>query len=307
MIAAGPRGGPGVRPRTRGSCSTIPAAWGRSPPPRSGGIPLALIQRPHDTKTPAAASDAGVAPDARATPESSGDVAPAAAARHAMAAVAFPAVRRRLPHVPHHVRQARRVRSIRADWARPPATRAILVAPGLRTRRRPLPLHLRRQPIRRTRPPAQPRHIPLRLVPAHARHGMTVRLRKARVTPRIAIAVPRADPRRRRERPILPQRDLVAAHRHHAPRQHHHLRARVAVPKHVPRRPAGGAAPFDFGAAPGSPPLPPPPAQAALRQRRAAPAPRDRTRPPGRRPRGTRSATRPPSPSARLRTPLRRT
>ena len=33
--ADAPRGSPGVRPRTRGSCPTIPAARGRGPPPRS--------------------------------------------------------------------------------------------------------------------------------------------------------------------------------------------------------------------------------------------------------------------------------
>ena len=97
---------------------------------------------------------------------------------------------------------------------------------------------------------------------------------------------------RRRERPVLSDGELVAAQRHSAPRQHHHLGARVAVPEHVAGGPAGGAPSLRFS----SPGALPPPARAALRRNGAAPAPRGRTRARGRRLRGTGSPTRWPSP-----------
>ena len=89
----------------------------------------------------------------------------------------------------------------------------------------------------------------LRVVPVHARHRMTVRLRKAGVPPRIAITeggTPAASAAacRRCERTILSHRHLVAPHRQTAARQHHHLRALGAVPEHVPgtlTRITGGA------------------------------------------------------------------
>ena len=114
------------------------------------------------------------------------------------------------------------------------------VASALGPRRRPLPLRLARQPIRRTRRTAQPRHIRLRVVPAHARHRLTIRLPKAGVPPGIAVArcdapSPRAATRRRRERPILANRHLVATQRQPAGRHHHHLRTHVAVPEHITR------------------------------------------------------------------------
>ena len=60
-----------------------------------------------------------------------------------------------------------------------------------RQRRRgsPLPLGLGRQPIRRTRLAAEPRHVGLRLVPAHALHGMVSGLRKAGVAPEAGPSV----------------------------------------------------------------------------------------------------------------------
>ena len=110
------------------------------------------------------------------------------------------------------------------------------VASGLRTSGRPLPLRLARQPIRRPRHPAQPRHIRLRVVPAHARHRVPIRLLKAGIPPRTTSeAIIRADSRRRRERPILAHRHLVAAQRQPAVRQHNQLRTHVAVPEHIAR------------------------------------------------------------------------
>ena len=134
---------------------------------------------------------------------------------------------------PQHVRQARRVGSVVADRAR-----TLIVAPIAAThavgrpRRRTLPFRLRRQAIRRTRPTAQPLHVLPGVVPAHLHHRMTVRLRKPVVV--LPTIVSRA-PRRRHERPILPHRHLVATHRQTAPRQHHHLRALLTVPKGVTR------------------------------------------------------------------------
>ena len=43
------------------------------------------------------------------------------------------------------------------------------------------------QPIGRPGRPAQPRHVRLRVLPVHARHRMTIRLRKARFLPRMRI------------------------------------------------------------------------------------------------------------------------
>ena len=86
----------------------------------------------------------------------------------------------------------------------------------------------------------------LRVVPAHARHRMTIRLRKARVPPRIAVTsdAPAAGTaaRRRRERPILPHRHLVAPQSQTTACHHHHLRTLGAVPEPLPRTPARIAA-----------------------------------------------------------------
>ncbi len=67
--------------------------------------------------------------------------------------------------------------------------RPVLVASGLRPRGSAISFRLGRQAIRHARRPAQPRHVLLRVVPAHARHLMTIRLRKAGVPPRIATTV----------------------------------------------------------------------------------------------------------------------
>ena len=100
---------------------------------------------------------------------------------------------------------------------------------------RPLPFRLGRQPIPRSRRTAQPRHIRLRVVPAHARHRMAIRLRKPGIAPRrVAEAVACANARRRRERTILPHRHLIAAHRQATAREHHHyLRALGTVPENL--------------------------------------------------------------------------
>ena len=94
-----------------------------------------------------------------------------------------PRVLRQLIHIPDHVRQTGDVRTVGADRARSTAPRPAPVTSGLRPRRRPIPFRLGRQPIPGTRRPAQPRHVRLR-VPAHARHRITVRLRKPGVPPR---------------------------------------------------------------------------------------------------------------------------
>ena len=147
-----------------------------------------LIQRPRHAKTPAVAPAAGGEPAARARPEVIGEVVPGAAANHTTAAIPFPAVRCPLPQVPNHVRQARRVRAVRTDGARSirPCPQPQPVTPGPRPGSRPLPFRLGRQPIRHARRTAQPRHICLRVVPAHARHRMAIRLRKTGVAPGIA-------------------------------------------------------------------------------------------------------------------------
>ena len=105
----------------------------------------------------------------------------------------LPAVRRPLPQTTDHVRQARRVRAVRTHRARSNVLRAGAVASRLRPGRRPVPLRLRRQPIRRASPPAQPRHIRLRVVPAHVNRRMTVRLRKV-VVPPVPAIVARSPP-----------------------------------------------------------------------------------------------------------------
>ena len=64
--------------------------------------------------------------------------------------------------------------AVRADWARTPTAR-LRAASRLRSSRGPAPFLLGREPVRRTRRPAQPRHVLLRVVPAHARHRMTIR------------------------------------------------------------------------------------------------------------------------------------
>ena len=72
----------------------------------------------------------------------------------------------------------------------------------------------------------------------HARHRMAVRLPKPGISPRITHAealADRAAPRRRRDCTVLPHRHLVASQCHTTVRQHHHLRARRAIPEHLPR------------------------------------------------------------------------
>ena len=113
-------------------------------------------------------------------------VEPGTAAQHTAAAVALHAVLHPLPQIPDHVRQTRGVGTIRADRARAAVPRPPAVASGLGPGRRPFPFRLGRQTIPRSRRPAQPRQIRLRVVPAHTRHRMTIRLWKPGVLPRIA-------------------------------------------------------------------------------------------------------------------------
>ena len=168
---------------------------------------------------------------------------PRTAAQHTMAAVRLPAVLRPLIQIPDHVRQAGCIRAVGADRTRSPVVRPLLVAAGLRPRCRSSPFRLRGQSIARIRRPTQPRHICLCIIPAHTRHWMTVRLPKAGVPPRVAItirgtAAARTASCRRRERPILTHRDLVATQRETTTGQNHHLRAGLAVPEHLARLPA---------------------------------------------------------------------
>ena len=169
---------PNAGPVRRAPCppadddAIIEAAGGRCPPDHPRGKELKtqdLIQRPRNAKTLVDEPEAGGVPVARARPEERGSAAPGAAAQHTTAAVALPAVRRPLPHVPNHVRQARRIRAVLTDRAGAIRTRPSPqpVTSGLRPGRRTPPLRLRRQPIRRTRPTAQPRHVLLRVLPAH--------------------------------------------------------------------------------------------------------------------------------------------
>lgn len=121
-----------------------------------------LIQRPRHAKTAEVPpGDGGGATVARARPEEHVNVEPGTAAQNTTAAVAFPAARRPLPHVPHHVRQARRVHAVRAHLARA-LTAAIkqrfvsIPAPCWRARRRSLPLRLRRPKPDAVPPPIVP-------------------------------------------------------------------------------------------------------------------------------------------------------
>ncbi len=127
---------------------------------------------------------------------------------HPAVAVALKAARRPLPQVPQHVRQACSVGTVGANktstlFKAPIATTDAGGRPGHRT----LPLRLARQPIRRTRRPAQPRHVLLRVLPADTGHRMTVCVRKPGVSPGIAVtkrytSAARTRTRRRYERPI---------------------------------------------------------------------------------------------------------
>ena len=160
-----------------------------------------LIQRPRNTKPEVAPAVSGVAPEARAGPQVPRGVVPGTAANHPAAAVPFPAIRRPLPQVADHVRQARSVRTGRADRARSirPRPSPQHVASRFRPGSRPAPFLLGRQPVLRPRPTAQPRHILLCIFPAYAGHRMPVRLSEAGVPPRITVTqrVSTRHPRRR--------------------------------------------------------------------------------------------------------------
>ena len=165
--------------RARGQRSAI--AGGRRPPdpPRCKEMKAQeLIKRPRHAKTVAEMPSAGGEPEARAGTQVQPFGPPPTAAQHTAAAVALPAVLRPLPQISDHVGQTRRVRTVGADRTRSHIPRWIeVVTSALRPGRRPRPFRLGRQPIRRARRPAQPRHVRLRVVPAHARHRMTIRLR----------------------------------------------------------------------------------------------------------------------------------
>ena len=182
-----------------------------------------LIKRPRHAKTEEAEPKAGAEPAARAGTEELRGGEPGTAAQHAAAAVALPAVLRPLKHIPDHVRQPDSVGAIGADRAR---ALTATIKKGVKSPAASCSRPGRRTIPRRPRRPAQPGHIRLRVVPAHARHRMTIRLPIPGVPPRI---------RHEKREPVTPRHPHAARR----PRAQH---------------PPGGAAPSAGSApAPGTP------------------------------------------------------